>query len=78
MVLSRCLRRHGIQVDHKVYPLATHTSKLIEDPFKGGNDEVVLDVLRFMHVKPPENIDFSPLVPFPYIVTMLARWVCPF
>eukprot|EP00892_Ulva_mutabilis_P011006 jgi/Ulvmu1/8278/UM041_0089.1 len=76
--MAKCLRDHGTEVRHKVYQAATHTSKLIEEPFRGGKDDLVTDVLDFMDVEVPGNLQFQPLVPFPYIITTLARWVCPF
>lgn len=75
---KQALMKHGIDVQLKLYEGATHTSKLLEDPMRGGKDDVVADVLKFMKLDGTADIEFWPMLPFPRLTSAIARFVCPF
>lgn len=75
---KQALTKHGVDVQLKLYEGATHTSKLLEDPMRGGKDDVVADVMEFMKLDRTEPALFWPMVPFPRLTSMLARIACPF
>lgn len=75
---KQALTKHGIDVQLKLYQRASHTSKLLEDPMRGGKDDVVTDVLEFMKLDRTEEARFWPMLPFPPLTSMIARLVCPF
>jgi prenylcysteine alpha-carboxyl methylesterase len=75
---KQALMKHGIDVQLKLYEGATHTSKLLEDPMRGGRDDVVADVLQFMKLDGTEEAHFWPMLPLPRITAALAGFVCPF
>jgi prenylcysteine alpha-carboxyl methylesterase len=74
----RVLQQHGVEAHCKLYQGGTHTSKLLEDPFRGGKDDIVADVLHFMAMDNPKAANFWPMLPFPRILAALAGIVCPF
>lgn len=75
---KQALMKHGIDVQLKLYEGATHTSKLLEDPMRGGKDDVVADVLEFMKLDTTEHTRFWPMLPFPRLTSAVASFVCPF
>jgi prenylcysteine alpha-carboxyl methylesterase len=75
---KQALLKHGVDVQLKLYEGATHTSKLLEDPMRGGKDDVVADVLEFMKLDGTEEAEFWPMLPFPRITSALAGLACPF
>lgn len=59
----------------KLYRDKTHTQPIVEDPMRGGQDELMDDVLSLVTGKEERHSQF-PMVPS--ILIDLASWVCPF
>lgn len=65
----------GADCELKIYLNKTHTQPIVEDPMRGGRDEMMDDVLSLIVGKPCFNRQFPML---PNIFINLASWVCPF
>ncbi|KAK9805124.1 hypothetical protein WJX72_000318 [[Myrmecia] bisecta] len=69
------LRESGALVKLKLYDHQTHTSPLIENPMRGGVDDLTDDILSFV-VGVPISAKQFPLCPS--ILVSMAALVCPF
>jgi prenylcysteine alpha-carboxyl methylesterase len=69
------LRAAGVRCVLKTYLNKTHTQPIIEDPMRGGRDELMDEVLGLVRGKPCYNKQF-PMQPS--ILIDAATWICPF
>ena len=58
------------------YPGETHTSPLIENPMRGGKDELTNDILACVLGRQQVSVHQSSLCPA--FLIKLAAWICPF
>ncbi|CAG9467580.1 unnamed protein product [Pedinophyceae sp. YPF-701] len=79
------LHKLGADAELKVYKGWSHTSPLIEEPMRGGTDQLVVDLLTeilgtrtddSMRLKWHEQYQQLPLCPS--VLIDAANWVCPF
>ncbi|KAG0598468.1 hypothetical protein M758_12G076400 [Ceratodon purpureus] len=78
------LRSVGAQVNTVLYPDKTHTDLFLQDPMRGGKDELLADILAVVHANDEEaraedvkNAYFRRRL-VPEILLQLARRVSPF
>ena len=60
----------------RLYPGETHTSPLIENPMRGGTDDLTDDILALVTQQPGLKTRQFPLCPA--VLIGLAAAVCPF
>jgi prenylcysteine alpha-carboxyl methylesterase len=72
---AAALRAAGAEVAHKSYAGKTHTQPIVEDPMRGGRDELMDDVLGVVRGRACHNRQFGLL---PAALIDLATAVCPF
>lgn len=72
---EEALRRVGISTSLRLYRNKTHTQPIVEDPMRGGRDELLDDVLAAVTGVPQHNRQ-NPLIPASLID--LATWISPF
>lgn len=65
----------GVGSKLKLYKGKTHTQPIVEDPMRGGRDELMDDVLSLVSGRPERHRQFPML---PSLVIDLATAVCPF
>ena len=65
----------GVRCRTKFYPGKTHTQPIVEDPMRGGQDELMDEVLSLVRGRICYNRQF-PMLPAALIDA--ATWVCPF
>eukprot|EP00246_Nothoceros_aenigmaticus_P012513 TRINITY_DN3924_c0_g1_i1.p1 TRINITY_DN3924_c0_g1~~TRINITY_DN3924_c0_g1_i1.p1 ORF type:complete len:238 (-),score=43.41 TRINITY_DN3924_c0_g1_i1:395-1108(-) len=76
---AESLRSAGVPASTRVYPGKTHTDLILQDPMRGGVDELLEDVLVVLGTGPAAQLEASArrrLVP--EILLQLARSVSPF
>lgn len=64
-----------VPVRLKLYKGKTHTQPIVEDPMRGGRDELMDDVLELVTGKPQSHFQFPML---PSFLIDWATYVCPF
>ena len=69
------LEAAGVPVRLKLYKGKTHTQPIVEDPMRGGRDELMDDVLELVTGKPQSHFQFPML---PSFLIDWATYVCPF
>lgn len=77
-VITLCHDRYVccLQVSVRLYDGETHTSPLIENPMRGGTDELTDDILALVTQQPGLKTRQFPLCPA--FLISLAAIVCPF
>ncbi|XP_022983594.1 isoprenylcysteine alpha-carbonyl methylesterase ICME-like [Cucurbita maxima] len=77
------LRKAGAQADLFLYEGKTHTDLFLQDPFRGGNDELFDQIVSILHAGDEEALAKDSMAPpkprlVPEILIRLARMVSPF
>ena len=72
---AEALHGVGVECRLKEYEGKTHTQPIIEDPMRGGRDELMDEVLTLIRGEPCLNVQFPML---PGILIDAATLVCPF
>lgn len=72
---AAALEGAGIKCRLKKYPGKTHTQPIVEDPMRGGQDQLMDEVLSLVRGEKCSNKQFPML---PSMLIDAATWVCPF
>ncbi|GBG60686.1 hypothetical protein CBR_g12422 [Chara braunii] len=75
------LQSIGVHARTRLYPGKTHTDPIIEDPMRGGEDELVEDILQIVYEGKEQNVaqlSIRRRCMVPDILLRLARFFSPF
>ncbi|XP_047332121.1 isoprenylcysteine alpha-carbonyl methylesterase ICME-like [Impatiens glandulifera] len=80
---AKTLERVGVEAEAVMYEGKTHTDVFVQDPMRGGDDEMVRDLVAVIHAADEEALDKDDKAPpskrlAPEFMLKLARIVSPF
>ncbi|XP_047960170.1 probable isoprenylcysteine alpha-carbonyl methylesterase ICMEL2 [Salvia hispanica] len=80
---AAALRDAGVQSEAILYEEKTHTDLFLQDPMRGGNDDLFEDLIRLIHGDDAEALERDVTAPprrrlVPECMLRLARKVSPF
>ncbi|KAI0488545.1 hypothetical protein KFK09_028381 [Dendrobium nobile] len=80
---AEALKSIGVQVKVVLYDGKTHTDLFLQDPLRGGRDELLEDIVSFIHAGDAASLAKNAVAPparrlVPELMLQLARKVSPF
>ncbi|KAI4373308.1 hypothetical protein MLD38_011444 [Melastoma candidum] len=80
---AETLRKVGVEADSILYEGKTHTDLFLQDPMRGGRDDMLEDLVGYIHASDPEALMTDAKSPprrrmVPEFMLRLARAVSPF